>query len=428
VELGAIKLQDGHWGLLSPIITDKYRTEQEVLLMKRTIEEPRDGWREKIASQGVVYNDTKLEDGTVLSYWNESAAYEFSREEVDDLSDTVEELHDMSLEAARFLADEQLKDESPWHYLGLTDEAAEYAVESLNRADPDVYGRFDLVYHGDGTPAKMLEYNADTPTGLLEAGLAQWYWKKDVYGDKHDQWNFLHEALIERWAEVLAEDPGNGTMHFVHADVDKSGEDLMNTAYLRDTAQQAGWLTEALVAHEIGVDENNVFYDHFDRPLNAVFKLYPWEDLAWEDFGEQLMVAQPSRWFEPAWKMFLSTKALPAAMWHLFPNHENLLPTYMELPKNMKEYVKKPLHGREGDTIEVVSKDLNITYPGRYGEEGFVYQKWSPLPNFPGANGEPNHPVLGTWVVGGTSVGVGIRESDGFITDYYCRFVPNIIR
>ena len=55
-----------------------------------------------------------------------------------------------------------------------------------------------------------------------------------------------------------------------------------------------------------------------------------------------------------------------------------------------------------------------------------VFQQYHELPNFPGLAG-PNHPVLGSWIVNQESFGVGIRESDGPITDYYCRFAPNLI-
>jgi glutathionylspermidine synthase len=88
----------------------------------------------------------------------------------------------------------------------------------------------------------------------------------------------------------------------------------------------------------------------------------------------------------------------------------------------MEEWVAKPLHGREGDNIRIHAKGVEIEQPGDYGAEGWCYQAWNPLPDFDG-----NHPVLGAWVVDGESVGVGIRESDGFVTDYFCRFVPNII-
>ncbi len=40
--------------------------------------------------------------------------------------------------------------------------------------------RFDFAYGHDGVP-KLLEYNADTPTGLLETAV-QWHWLEDVFG------------------------------------------------------------------------------------------------------------------------------------------------------------------------------------------------------------------------------------------------------
>ena len=40
-------------------------------------------------------------------------------------------------------------------------------AESWREKEPSLYGRFDLAFTGD-TP-KLLEYNADTPTSLLES-------------------------------------------------------------------------------------------------------------------------------------------------------------------------------------------------------------------------------------------------------------------
>jgi glutathionylspermidine synthase len=142
-----------------------------------------------------------------------------------------------------------------------------------------------------------------------------------------------------------------------------------------------------------------------------------------EEFGKHITDhPEALRWIEPAWKMFLSNKALLAALWHLYPGHPNLLPSYIDGPRDMKEWVAKPLHGREGDNIVIHAEGIDIVQPGDYGAEGWCYQAWYPLPDFDG-----NRPVLGAWVVDGESVGVGIRESDGPITDYFCRFVPNTI-
>ena len=101
--------------------------------------------------------------------------------EVDTLEMASENLHLMARDAAGFLAEESLKAGSPFN-LGIPREAVEYAKASLERDDPSFYSRFDLIYSGnDGRPPRMLEYNADTPTGLLEAALIQWYWHEDVH-------------------------------------------------------------------------------------------------------------------------------------------------------------------------------------------------------------------------------------------------------
>lgn len=400
--------------------------------MERITSTPRDGWEEIIRSQGLTYSTSELPGGGTTEYWNESAAYVFTLAEVEALEPQVEQLHRMALEAARFLADEQWRPGSPWRCLGLPEYAVEYAVNSLNRGDPDLYGRFDLVYSGvPGEPVKMLEYNADTATGIVESAICQWYWYEALHGDTpgRDQWNYLFEAIRDRFATLRLLLPGGG-MHFAHTELERTGEDIMNTAVLRDCADQAGWRTTSLLMSDIGWDASlKEFVDLADEPIQNIFKLYPWEDMMAEEFGPLLAAQRPTGWIEPAWKMFLSTKVLGAAMWHLYPDHENLLPSYVDGPRDMTSWVKKPLHGREGDNIEIFRADSgeHLVQPGRYGAEGHVWQQYTQIPNFPGPDGAPNYPVLGAWVVNGESVGVGIRESDGPVTDYYARFVPNLI-
>ena len=49
---------------------------------------------------------------------------------------------------------------------------------SWRAAEPELYGRMDLVF-GAG-PAKLLEYNADTPTALYESAAFQWIWLEEM--------------------------------------------------------------------------------------------------------------------------------------------------------------------------------------------------------------------------------------------------------
>ncbi|UBH24426.1 glutathionylspermidine synthase family protein [Micrococcus porci] len=399
--------------------------------MERRVMAPRPGWERTIASQGLVFDETVHPDGTVTHYWNESACYALTMAEVEHLEQASERLHAMSLEAARFLADEQSVPGSPWRALGIPREAAQLAVDSLNAGEPSLYGRFDLVYSGPDAPTKLLEYNADTPTGLVEAAVCQWFWKEDVFGDAVDQWNGIFEALTDRWRRI-APPEADGTparVHFAHTELDETGEDAMTVAVLRDAAEQAGVRGESLLMSQIGFDTERLRFVGADlRYLRRIFKLYPWEDMVTERFGPRLKLDDEVRWIEPPWKMLLSTKALTAALWHLYPGHELLLPTFLNDRGGLREWVRKPLHGREGAGIEIRSRAGDVSSAaGRWGAEGHVYQQFHGLPDFPAPDGAPNRPVLGTWMVGDECFGVGIRESDGPVTDALCRFVPNII-
>ena len=377
--------------------------------MYRHLSRPRQDWQKTVVAQGLVFPTTDLPDGTKAPYWNESAYYELSGEQVEELEAATERLHGMCVEAARFLASGEMGD------LGLPAGALELAAASLAEAAPSLYGRFDLRYDGLG-PAKLLEYNADTPTGLVETAVVQWYWLEDVM-PSCDQWNSVHERLVNAWRAVRPRLPSS-LVHFAHHDADDTGEEWMTVAYLRDTCVQAGYTTVGITVPDIGWDHAaQRFVDLDDRPMHVVCKLYPWEDMLWEEFGRHVAEhPHAATWIEPVWKVLLSNKTLLAALWHLYPDHENLLPAFLDGPGALTEWVAKPLHGREGDSIRIHTEEFDHAQPGGYGAEGWVYQQWAPLPDFDG-----NRAVLGSWVVDGKSAGLGVRESDGWITDYYAR-------
>ena len=54
---------------------------------------------------------------------------------------------------------------------------------------------------------KLLEYNADTPTSLLEAAVVQWYWLQDTFPGR-DQFNSLHQRIVELWRHLTPHLPG----------------------------------------------------------------------------------------------------------------------------------------------------------------------------------------------------------------------------
>jgi glutathionylspermidine synthase len=372
--------------------------------MKRRGIEPRQGWQKRVESVGMVYHTMDDEP-----YWDETACYRFTRSEVDTLDLATAELHDLCLGVVEEVIRQDL-----FSLLRIPAEFARLVIDSWEADEPSLYGRFDLSWDGGGPP-KLLEYNADTPTSLLEASVVQWFWLRDTQPGA-DQFNSIHEKLIafwQRWPHVLRE-----TVHFACAS--GSLEDLGNLEYLRDTAVQGGFDTRRLFVEEIGWDSGRRgFVDLDDEPIRTLFKLYPWEWLVREEFG-RFLATSGMRLLEPAWKMILSNKGILPLLWQLNEGHPNLLPAVFGDRPLGGDHVRKPLFSREGENVTIHRGGSVVGTGGSYGSEGYILQRYAPLPCFDG-----NYPVIGSWVIDGEPAGIGIREDRSEITTNNSRFIPH---
>ncbi|MBS1814862.1 MAG: glutathionylspermidine synthase family protein [Acidobacteria bacterium] len=379
---------------------------------------PRPNWQAIVEEQGLTFHSTEDLAAEGATYWDESACYEFTADEVDTLEATANEMQQLCLAAAQHIIDNK-------RYVEL--EIPEVAVPLIewawNEEPPALYGRFDFMYNGSG-PAKLLEYNADTPTSLLEAAVIQWQWLEDQY-PQADQFNSIHERLIAKWkgiAPYLSK-----PIYFASVDTE---EDLLTATYLRDTAEQAGLPTQQLLMEEIGWDEERQrFVDLEERIIFSLFKLYPWETMLSEEFGAAaLEIYRDMKWIEPIWKMLLSNKGILPILWELNPGHPNLLECYFDTPHGMQSYIKKPLLSREGANISLVTPQGRTDLDGPYGGGRFVYQQLAPQAKFTNAKGQDRYPVLGLWMIDQECGGMGIRESAGPITDNLSSFVPHFFK
>src|SRR5262249_13908208 len=214
--------------------------------------------------------------------------YHFTPYEIDTLERATYALFDLCVEAVQHVIDNKL-----FGLFLIPKEYENLVIRSWEEEHPSIYGRFDLAFDGVGPP-KLLEFNADTPTALVEAGVAQWHWLKDV-DERGDQFNSIHERLVEGWKSLMPKI--SGPLHF--AALSGVVEDYITVEYLRDTAIQAGFDTDYLDVEQIGWDvARRHFVDGRNRPIRRMFKLYPWEWMLRDEFGKLVPTAR-TRWVEP---------------------------------------------------------------------------------------------------------------------------------
>ena len=375
--------------------------------MWRRRSQPRLDWQKTVESQGLLYHTA---DG--VPYWDESAYYEFTSAEIDELENATYALDKLCLAAVEHVIAHDLFD----RFL-IPPDYRDWICRSWEQDEHTLYGRFDLAYDGEFSP-KLLEYNADTPTSLLEAAVVQWFWLQDCFGSSL-QFNSIHDRLLEAFGEFRQQIADR----FYFAALSGYEEDLMTVTYLRDVAMQAGFDTTSINMEDIGWHRGRrEFTDLQDNPLRCCFKLYPWEWMQREQFGPHLLESS-CRWFEPPWKALLSNKAILPVLWELNPGHPNLLEASFE-PLPGGSYVRKPILGREGSNIQIFEHGrLFLETEGPYDGPAVYQQTW-PLPRFDNRF----FPVIGSWFVNGWACGMGIREDENLITGNLSRFMPHVYR
>jgi len=397
--------------------------------MQRVRIDPRPDWRDKVEALGFTWHTA--EGGR--PYWDESAYWLFSADEVDRIEAATAELYGMVQQAIGHVIDTgQLE------AFGYDAAAQGLITDSWRRRDwePALYARFDLAF--DGRDLKLLELNGDTPTSLVEAAVVQWWWLQDRFPD-HDQFNSIHEKLtagFQTYAQVAASGQGDPplsqTLHFTC--VTPHEEDEGTVTYLAAIAADAGVSPIFTPLADIGwvEDAQGGFVDGQNRPIQTLFKLAPWEWLLADPFGRHLASEVSNRrlrLLEPAWKMLASHKRLLVTLKQLFPDSDLLLDATVsrEKARAFGEAVKKPVLGREGQNVSIlkaaeVGFDEEAKVGGNYGDDDFIYQARANL-----GQADGNWAVIGSWIANREPCGMGIRESSSPITGDTARFVPHVM-
>ncbi len=339
------------------------------------------------------------------------------------------ELYDMYVEAGEYVIENNLLDE-----IGIPFNLQEIVKLSWeNDVHWHLYGRFDFAGGVDGVPLKLLEFNADTPTSLVETSLIQWAVLKKEGLDDSKQFNNLHDSLIDNFKRLVTLeesvekfDEYYDGWKILFSCVRGYEEDENTTVYLKSIAEDAGFECEFACIDEVEFDEDGIFYK--EKEYEYLFKLIPWEDISIEE-GElaslltRIVENKKAIILNPAYTLMFQSKAMLKILWDLFPNHPLLLESSFE-PLKDKKFVKKPIFGREGGNVEIFDESGKVLEKSSGDYENFpvIYQEFTNL----NRDKENNLYQAGVFFAY-EGCGLGFRSSKSLILDDMSKFVAHMI-
>lgn len=306
--------------------------------------------------------------------------------------------------------------------------------DGLNRLQPGPvgllsrYARFDFSVSLNGE-IKLLELNADTPTGYVEAASAT-PWLCEAHGGVWSPNAQMAGRVREAWAAERPE--AAACIHY--------GRHLEDSGTIEMLARHSGLPVRFIDCLDLSVD-NGVVKDKENQPVRRMFALYPKEWMGVDDGGGALAYAIENseiELFNPLHAIILQSKGLQAVIWGLhemnaplFTAKEHaaieryMLPTYNSNVFT-GNYVAKSMFGREGGSVRMFNDEGSMDVQD---EDGFdtselfhmVYQKRAELPKLSFHIGE-HHLLTGMFVINGEPCGL-LGRAGGIITGNTSHFV-----
>lgn len=346
-------------------------------------------------------------------------------DEAEALYEAANGLYAMYREAAGHVIDNRL-----YYELGIPSNLAGLIEQSWEEGHLHLYGRFDLAGGLDGLPIKLIEFNADTPTGLFETSIIQWALLKANGMDETRQFNNLHEMLGENFRRLVTGDDAVADFrrHYageklLFSSVRDMPEEERTVRYLQNVARDAGFYTDFCYLDEAGFLEHEGVFNRDQQRADFWFKLYPWETIAAEELEltrilEQITRNGMTRFLNPAYSLLFQSKGMLKILWDLFPDSPYLLETGFE-PLAGQAQVEKKLFGREGANTAILNAAGRVIQGtgGPYQHQKSIYQALAAFPQ-DAAGRHYQAGVFYAW----EACGLGFRRG-GAILDNASKFV-----
>jgi len=347
----------------------------------------------------------------------------------------------------------QSADEALLLELGIPKEALRTIRVLVNPEIVTVIGRFDFVQTNEGL--KMIEFNADTPTSVVEAFFANakaCTFFKAINPNDGTQGHI--KAAFTRIIESYKEQ-GYATDSIVFSALDWHNEDRDTVKYL---LEQSGLTAKFVALKDLRVFEDRLCALIEDQlvPIDVWYRLHALEKLALEnDESDEyptgahvldLVARGKLAIINPPSAFVAQTKALQSLIWNLHESGEfytlkehqliekYMLPTYMENRfLNKVPYVTKPIFGREGGAVSLFEADGRVAEQDKdefYWNQPMIYQKRVEMEEAESntVSGPYRGKLLwGSFLIGGKASAISVRIGEQITGNLSC-FLPTGIK
>lgn len=366
----------------------------EVDLLLRSYRERRNEIYLPLREEGIFTWDTMYQEEYALATLHPITS-EFQNE-IEFATEKLGQIFARTVQVVQHGSDELLAE------LGIPVEARQAVRFTILPNLPTVIGRFDFAHTPEGL--KMLEFNSDTPTGIVEA-----YYVNgkvcDFFGYP-DPNHHLNQHFASAFQQIVSayQNMGMSTDSIFFSSLGWHEEDAGTTRYL---LEQSGLSASYVPLSSLAISEDQLFVLEQQEgriPVDLLYRLHALEIMADEcdEDGYRTgahvlrLVAQKKLGLINPPSAFLSqTKALQALIWNLhetgmfFTEEEHLiirtymLPTYLENHFHGKtSYVRKPIFGREGGAVTLFGDNGRVIAQDsedQYWNQMMIYQQLAQL-------------------------------------------------
>lgn len=333
-----------------------------------------------------------------------------------------------------------LQNDSLLKLLCIPKEAIDFCKQKYDPQMPvSLLGRFDFGLH-NGKELKILEFNSDTPTGVVETNELNNIFSI-LQGGTNPNIDFSHK--VKRAFDLFLHKKRYNNIVFTSLDwfAEDKGTVLAEMDY--------SGLKARYVPLEKLIIEKDGLYDDLGQKIDLLYRLYPIEWFLQEEDGKKLIdlvVRNKVDILNPPTAYIAQSKIMQAVIWELANTDNNFfseeekevakkyfLPTFLEdYPFKGQEYLSKPAYSREGGGICLFNKygKKEKEVKNRETAYRYIYQKKINLPELTVKTwmGDFNGKItIGSFIAGGKASGLYLRVG-GEIADDNSYYLPVILK